>query len=1033
MSKLMPGHVRNQGIELYDNQEIKHISLEGDTLEALIADKKLLFSFDDNQVACECDLFNKKGFCQHLAAMEYYLKNDSQGQALALEMQTSIEIVQETTKKKSFGSEFLAQLTSQISEIEERFCLSVEGEYNPVDRNLIWTLRIRRLPDERSYIIRDIRSFLKIVRQQGHYQIGKNYYEALAIYRFDHPSRSLIAFLWRRLPDSLDFDTSFFLPNGGRNLRLSEGQFRKGLSLMQSLEGFRFEMSGQVMKEANFSVLDADVNLFNFTVEVEKDFIELTIQTQDYDTFFSGRYLFYQGTFYKLNLRKQVLLQALDKLESSSPLDKKLQVDLEDKDRMALLLLDLREIGHVQAPRSFDIHDFRPFFGFTRVDDSCIQVQMALNFHKLWVSDPLELESLPFSPNFQQLRKIFELMESQGFAPQFRSQLQLKTSQDFYRFYTETLPLFEEIGEVILSETVSKSFNQTPIQVDFAMTGNFLDVAFDFEGIDQSEISAAYDALRSEAAYYLSESGKMYIFDEEIKRVNETLQELRADLLPDGQLKIGNLAAMQLAQKFTGSSQINFSDNFQQLVEDLRHPEHFALPDLQLKTSLRTYQTLGVKWLSMLNHYGLGGILADDMGLGKTLQTIAFLTANLQKEQKALILAPSSLIYNWQDEFAKFAPQIDLAVSYGAKTKRLAVIQADHQVTITSYSAFRQDFEAYQERAFDLLILDEAQVMKNDQTKIANYLRQFKVKTCFALSGTPIENNLTELWSIFQIVLPDLLPAKRAFNKLSAKQVAKLIKPFVLRRKKEEVLTELPDLIEINQVNELTDDQKAIYLAQIQQLRDSLAHATDSEINSKKMEILSAITRLRQICDTPSLFMPDYQGDSGKLASLRQLLSQVQEGEHRVLIFSQFRSMLDIIEQEMDTMGMSHYKITGSTKADDRQAITRAFNAGSRDAVLISLKAGGVGINLTGADMVILVDLWWNPAVEDQAVARAYRMGQQKNVEFYRLITRGTIEEKIQALQENKRQLITTVLDGQEARSSLSAEDIREILSLPPQ
>lgn len=278
--------------------------------------------------------------------------------------------------------------------------------------------------------------------------------------------------------------------------------------------------------------------------------------------------------------------------------------------------------------------------------------------------------------------------------------------------------------------------------------------------------------------------------------------------------------------------------------------------------------------------------------------------------------------------------------------------------------------------------------------------------------------------------MPDLLPDKRAFNQLPAKEVSRIIKPFVLRRRKEEVLTELPALLEINQINELTDSQKAIYLAQIQQLRDSLSGASDSEINRKKIEILSAITRLRQICNTPKLFMEDYDGDSGKLESLRQLLTQIQESGHRVLIFSQFRGMLDMIEKELEDLGLSSYKITGSTKADDRQDITRAFNAGSRDAVLISLKAGGVGINLTGADTVILVDLWWNPAVEDQAISRAYRMGQERNVECYRLITRGSIEEKIQELQTSKRQLITTVLDGQESRASLSAEDIREILGL---
>lgn len=257
-----------------------------------------------------------------------------------------------------------------------------------------------------------------------------------------------------------------------------------------------------------------------------------------------------------------------------------------------------------------------------------------------------------------------------------------------------------------------------------------------------------------------------------------------------------------------------------------------------------------------------------------------------------------------------------------------------------------------------------------------------------------------------------------------------MIQPFVLRRHKEEVLDELPDLIEVNVLNELTDEQKVIYLGQLQQMQSKVLGADDAQINRNKIEILSGITRLRQICDTPSLFMDDFTGESGKLNSLSELLQQLKEGEHRVLIFSQFRTMLDKIEQQLDELGLTSYKLTGSTPASQRQEMTQAFNAGSRDAFLISLKAGGVGLNLTGADTVILVDLWWNPAVESQAISRAHRMGQTETVECYRLITRGTIEEKILALQENKKNLVKTVLDGEESRSSLTVEDIRDILGI---
>ena len=507
------------------------------------------------------------------------------------------------------------------------------------------------------------------------------------------------------------------------------------------------------------------------------------------------------------------------------------------------------------------------------------------------------------------------------------------------------------------------------------------------------------------------------------------MQELGVEL-KDGSFQARKSLAYSLSQLFEGRDRISFSEEFQHLAHDLTHPEDFPLGDIQVQASLRDYQEKGVRWLQMLHHYGFGGILADDMGLGKTLQTIAFLTSQVTEDSRVLILAPSGLIYNWADEFRKFAPQLDLAVVHGLKANREAILSENHQIYVTSYATFRQDSELYQEMAFDFLFLDEAQVMKNAQTKIAQSLRQFVVPAVFALSGTPIENHLGELWSIFQIVLPGLLPSKKEFMKLPADRVAQFIKPFVMRRKKEEVLTELPDLIEVVYKNELEDQQKAIYLAQLQQMRDRLAQVTDQEFQRSRVEILSGLMRLRQICDTPALFIDDYQGASGKLDSLRDLLLQVADGGHRVLIFSQFKGMLEKIEQELPDLGLTSFKITGSTPAHDRQEMTKAFNQGERDAFLISLKAGGVGLNLTGADTVILVDLWWNPAVEAQAIGRAHRMGQEQMVEVYRLITKGTIEEKIQELQEQKKHLVSQVLDGTESRASLSLAEIREILGI---
>ena len=586
------------------------------------------------------------------------------------------------------------------------------------------------------------------------------------------------------------------------------------------------------------------------------------------------------------------------------------------------------------------------------------------------------------------------------------------------------------MGKVIVSENLAALYQVERPTISIQTNGGLLDIGFDFTSIDQAEVDDALAALFSTNDYFISKSGKVLVFDEETKRVSKTLQDLRAKKGKNGIFQTQRIAAYQLSELFKCQEKVSFSEEFRHLAFDLTHPEEFTLPPLKVEATLRDYQETGVKWISMLDRYGFGGILADDMGLGKTLQTIAFLSSRLKKETNVLILAPSSLIYNWLDEFAKFAPDIDAAVIYGLKSIRDNLIAERHQVMITSYASFRQDVEEYSQLNFDYLFLDEAQVMKNAQTKIAHHLRNFEVKNTFALSGTPIENNLSELWSIFQIVLPGLLPSKKNFLKLPAETVARFIKPFVMRRKKEDVLQELPELIEVSYRNELADSQKAIYLAQLKQMQERVLTSTDEELNRSKMEILSGLMRLRQICDTPALFMEDYHGDSGKLESLLELLEQIQTGSHRVLIFSQFRGMLDIIEKELKKMKMETFKITGSTPAKERQEMTNAFNNGEGDAFLISLKAGGVGLNLTGADTVILVDLWWNPAVESQAIGRAHRMGQERNVEVYRLITRGTIEEKIQELQESKRHLVSTILDGTESRSSLTVAEIREILGI---
>ncbi|RSI28852.1 DEAD/DEAH box helicase [Streptococcus sanguinis] len=1030
MAKLIPGKIRTEGIDLVENDKVVILEVSDSLLYARVDECNLRYSLDDDVIFCYCDFFQKKKYCAHLAALEYYLKNAPSGKDVLKSMEEEELTSQETQELVSFGSLFLDKVLPDKSNQQVRYELSATGQEDSYTGQFLWSLRISRLPDERSYVVRDVLSFLRTLEKGGHYQIGKSYYEAIHLEDFDEASQDLLVFLQGLVSDYQGQDSSLIFPNAGRNLFFPASIFEEGVIFLMNLSSFRLEYSLYDYSEVFFQDLHEEAEVYTFQVEEHEEHFELVIAEKNYKMLYDGQFIFYGDTFYQLNPQQIRLMKALRELPIEHDRLKRLQFDLSERTKLASSLSEFEKVGRVEAPESMMIHDFTAKFAFDIGPDKRLILDTVFDYGDRKVTTRKDLERLPFAGNFEHEQQVFKQMLQAGFVADFYSQRPPLKPEEIYHFFLEVIPNFEALGRVSMTEELEALAQTESPRISVKMKGGLLDVGFDFAGIAQSEVDAVLDSLFKEQDFFISKSGQVLIFDEETKEMSRTLQQLRSKRTKNGFIQTSSLAAYQLAEFFKGKDRVQFSKNVQQLAFDLTHPEEFPLPELQVKADLRDYQETGVKWLSMLDKYGFGGILADDMGLGKTLQTISFLSSRIDDSKKVLILAPSSLIYNWSDEFAKFAPHLDVAVVYGLKNVRDELIAEKHQITITSYASFRQDVEEYRDNHFQYLILDEAQVMKNDQTKIAQYLRDFEVEHTYALSGTPIENNLGELWSIFQIVMPGLLPNKKEFLKLPADKVARYIKPFVMRRKKEDVLQELPDLIEVAYRNELADSQKTIYLALLKQMQDRIIHATEDEINRSKIEILSGLMRLRQICDTPKLFMEDYEGESGKLESLRELLEQIQDGNRRVLIFSQFRGMLDIIESELEKMEMESFKITGSTPAKERQDMTTSFNDGQRSAFLISLKAGGVGLNLTGADTVILVDLWWNPAVEAQAIGRAHRIGQERNVEVYRMITRGTIEEKIQELQESKRNLVSTILDGAEAKSSLSVEEIREILGI---
>ncbi len=490
------------------------------------------------------------------------------------------------------------------------------------------------------------------------------------------------------------------------------------------------------------------------------------------------------------------------------------------------------------------------------------------------------------------------------------------------------------------------------------------------------------------------------------------------------------------------------SSAFRHMVQDIREPQDIEYPiPPGIQGKLRDYQKTGFKWLKSLATYGLGGILADDMGLGKTLQVITFILAEKATAPgPSLVIAPTSLVYNWREEIQKFAPSLQTVVIAGQPAERLEqcknIDSAD--IVITSYVLIKRDINIYEQQAFKYCFLDEAQHIKNPNTLSARSVKQIKAKNYFALTGTPIENTLTELWSIFDFLMPGYLRTHKAFmsrfetpivknnDQQALQELGRHIKPFILRRMKKAVLKELPEKIESKMVNEMTAAQTRLYAAWLLKAKAEFeAEVSAHGFEKSQIKILSLLTRLRQICCHPSLFIENYQGGSGKLEMVQELIREATDGGHRILLFSQFTGMLSLIRQELETMKISYHYLDGATRADMRLQLVKSFNAGEKSVFLISLKAGGTGLNLTGADMVIHYDPWWNPAVEDQATDRAYRIGQKNSVQVYKLITKNTIEEKIYLLQQKKKELIDTLIKpGENFLTKMNETEIRDLFTL---
>ena len=631
--------------------------------------------------------------------------------------------------------------------------------------------------------------------------------------------------------------------------------------------------------------------------------------------------------------------------------------------------------------------------------------------------------------------------------------------ESIYKLISTGLDQLRQLGEVYLSSSMRSLIITRPpkVNVNVSLNVGLLDMKLT-TNLPPDELEQLLNSYHQHKKYYRLKNGNfIQLEDSSLSVLAELSEGLELDTkqLADGHLQLPKYHSLYINQVLKDNeAEIETVRNydFRQIIRNMQNIENsdYESPK-DLKTELRPYQKFGYQWLRTLADLGFGGILADDMGLGKTVQIIAFLLAKVCEAEaenkiiKALIVCPASLVYNWESEIQRFAPFLSVCTIVGTTEQRKELIgkQGQYDITLTSYDLLKRDLESYKNYQYDYEIIDEAQNIKNYTTQAAKAVKSIQADIRFALTGTPIENSLSELWSIFDYLMPGLLGSYQKFRKKYenpiitntddeiSKRLQKMVKPFILRRLKRDVLKELPDKIEEVILSKMENEQERLYNANAQKVLASLAAKSDDEFKTSRIQILAELTKLRQLCCDPSLIYDDYQGGSAKLEACMELVNSAIDANNKILIFSQFTSMLDIIKGRLDELKIDAYMLTGSTTKEKRRELVDRFNKDQTPVFLISLKAGGTGLNLTAASIVIHYDPWWNLAAQNQATDRTHRIGQEQIVTVYKLLAKDTIEEKIEKLQEKKAQLSDQIIsEGGITQEIMSKSDFMDFLSV---
>lgn len=1040
---------------------------------------------DVEYAECECLAYaSYGGFCKHIVAVLLEIRKWYENKNLATHTQESmtkgdLKLVypndhkqdEEQKKTAAVVKSMLDYVYRRQGEPAEKFTLLVEPSLIVKWNNRIGGLVIAmslRVGEDKLYMVKNLEQFLQAIEAKKPLYFGKKFTYDPKHHSFTPEDKSLIDVLVEVYQIN-----RYINPDYGYNdwkeklIRGKEAVLAPALveKVVSCLKGRVFPAVVMDKFYPETTVLEEDLPLqFNLTKENNSLVLNVDLRGSIIPLNKEGRYLFYQGNIYYTSQEQQ--------------------------QKLFPFYFAIRQLGKkIVLPEEYQeqfITDLYPWLtkaGRVEVDESVagalyqhpLQVQLYLDEEdeKLWAEVKYSYGEYSFNSlasdkerpalaNQQILvrdrekeQQVMGCLEEADFKVQGR-RLYLADQEKIFEFLYRRLPKLQEEAEVYYSDRLKKVQIRPAAfrgKVGINSETDLLEIGFELNGIDGNELVEVFNSLREKKKFYRLKDGSFLPLEEsELVEMAELLEglDVKKSELAKQIIKLPKYRAVQLDQAFQENKVQFFRKEraFKDLIQNIKEPQDmdFRIP-VHLEGVLRDYQKFGYKWLKTLTAYGFGGILADDMGLGKTLQAIAFIYSERDKMQgPVLVVAPTSVVFNWEAEIARFTPDLAVRVISGTKEERQAKLNqlAGVDVLITSYALLRRDISDYLRQQFSYLLLDEAQYIKNPSSLTAKAAKQVPAKAVVALTGTPMENSLTELWSIFDCIMPGYLYSHQKFmtqlgkavqqeaDEKASMKLAQRVNPFILRRLKKDVLAELPDKIEHKLVSELTVEQKKVYLAYWERLRnEALAEIGRQGFDKSRIKILAGLTRLRQICCHPALFLENYRGKSGKLEQLRELIQEAVAGGHRILIFSQFTSMLKIIGEMLVKDNLEYFYLDGSVQAQRRLEMANSFNAGGKKLFLVSLKAGGTGLNLIGADMVIHFDLWWNPAVEDQASDRAHRIGQKRSVQVMKLVAMGTIEEKIYELQQQKKELVDRVIKpGESMLTTLSEDDIKKLLEI---